>query len=78
MALCQAESEEIETPSLQAADFTYLRLRKDAYPKSARKKIATKVKGLAKVGDVFAFLKHEESPECALHAEELFDATSGS
>ena len=36
VALCQAESEKLETPEVQTADFAYLRLRKEDYSKKAQ------------------------------------------
>jgi uncharacterized protein YecE (DUF72 family) len=71
VALCQAESEALETLNVRTADFSYLRLRKDKYSPKSRKAVAQRVKDLAKQGDVYVFFKHEETPEGALHAEEL-------
>ena len=73
-ALCHAESEEIQTPSVQTADFFYLRLRKDNYfTKSLREQIQRVVE-LGRRGDVFAYFKHEETPESASRAEALLAA----
>jgi uncharacterized protein YecE (DUF72 family) len=74
-ALCQAESEDLETPNVVTADFSYLRLRKPNYSVKARAEIAKKVADLAKKGDVFAYFKHEDTPEGALYAEELLKKT---
>ena len=71
VALCLAESEELETPDVHTADFSYMRMRKEEYSDKARKLLKQKVLSLAQKGEVFAYFKHEESPECALHAEEL-------
>jgi uncharacterized protein YecE (DUF72 family) len=71
VALCQAESDDIETPDVVTADFSYLRLRKPNYSVKARGEIAKKVAGLAEKGEVFAYFKHEETPEGALYAESL-------
>jgi len=60
------ESERLETPGVQTADFSYLRLRKEGYSVNARKGIAQKVLRLARQGEVFAYFKHEETPEGAL------------
>ena len=76
-ALCLAESEDLETPSVQTADFYYFRLRKDSYSAKVRKTIAQKVLSLAHEGEVFAYFKHEETPEGAFHAEELLRAING-
>jgi uncharacterized protein YecE (DUF72 family) len=70
-ALCQAESESIQTPLVQTADFFYLRLRKENYsPKSLREQIQ-RISDLGRRGEVFAYFKHEDTPEGASHAEAL-------
>lgn len=74
-ALCQAESESLETPPVMTADFCYLRLRKEKYSAPERKALGQRVSALAREGDVFVYLKHEETPEGALQAEELLAAT---
>jgi uncharacterized protein YecE (DUF72 family) len=71
VALCLAESEKLETPDVRTADFFYMRMRKEKYSAKARKSLRRKVLNLAKKGEVFVYFKHEETPECALHAEEL-------
>jgi uncharacterized protein YecE (DUF72 family) len=71
VALCQAESEDLETPAVDTADYSYLRLRKESYSAKARDEISKRVTGLARKGAVFAYFKHEETPEGAAHAEEL-------
>jgi len=72
-ALCVAESEKLETPNVQTADFAYLRLRDPEKLASAkaRKELLGKVEESRSRGDVFAYFKHEDSPEGAIHAEEL-------
>jgi uncharacterized protein YecE (DUF72 family) len=70
-ALCQAESEKLETPNVQTADFTYFRQRKQGYSPKERAELATQAVELAQKGDVFTYFKHEDSPEGALYAEEL-------
>jgi uncharacterized protein YecE (DUF72 family) len=71
IALCRAESEKLETPDVQTADFSYLRLRKDKYSPKARKELAARIARLARQGDVFLYFKHQDTPEGALHAERL-------
>jgi uncharacterized protein YecE (DUF72 family) len=68
VALCLAESEKLETPEVQTADFTYLRLRKPEYSLRA---VQRRVQGLAAKGDVYVYLKHEDTPDGALLAEKL-------
>ena len=70
-ALCQAESEKIETPNVQTASFAYLRLRKEDYSAKARQRLSQLVSSLAGRGDVFVYFKHEETAEGALYAEGL-------
>ena len=74
VALCQAESEKLETPDVQTADFVYLRLRKEDYSARTTKVLTEKVTEHAKKGDVFVYFKHEDTPEGALHAEGLLAA----
>jgi uncharacterized protein YecE (DUF72 family) len=73
-ALCQAESEDIVTPQVSTADFSYLRLRNESYSVKARNEIAERVKNLVQSGDVFTYFKHEETAEGALYAEGLQNA----
>jgi uncharacterized protein YecE (DUF72 family) len=70
-ALCQAESDDLETPNVVTADFSYLRLRKPSYSVKTRGDIAKKVAKLVRKGEVFAFFKHEDTPEGAQYAEAL-------
>jgi uncharacterized protein YecE (DUF72 family) len=74
VALCEAESEKIETPEIATADFRYFRLRKEKYSPAARKAISKKVTDATRNGDVFVYFKHEDTPEGALHAESLLSA----
>lgn len=71
VALCQAESEKLETPDVATADFRYFRLRKDEYSARARKAVKQKVTEAARHGDVYVYFKHEDTPDGALYAEEL-------
>lgn len=71
VALCQAESEKLETPDVATADFHYFRLRKEKYSPRARSAVKEKVREAARHGDVFAYFKHEDTPEGALYAELL-------
>ena len=73
-ALCQAESEKLETPNVQTAGFTYFRLRKQGYSPKERAELAKQAVELAQKGDVFTYFKHEDTPEGALYAEELLAA----
>jgi uncharacterized protein YecE (DUF72 family) len=77
VALCHAESETIQTPSVQTADFFYLRLRKDKYSAKSLKKQTQMIADLGRRGEVFAYFKHEETPEGALRAEKLLKPIDG-
>lgn len=70
-ALCNAESEKLETPDVQTANFAYLRLRKEKYTPKERKALAERIAQLAAKGDVFVYFKHEDTPEGAFQAESL-------
>jgi uncharacterized protein YecE (DUF72 family) len=70
-ALCEAESEKLETPHVRTADFTYFRLRKQSYSAKERSELAKSAHELALSGDVFTYFKHEDTPEGALYAEDL-------
>jgi len=73
-ALCHAESEEIQTPPVQTADFFYLRLRKEKYSAKSLREQIQRVAELARQREVFAYFKHEETPIAASRAEALLDA----
>lgn len=75
-ALCQAESEKIETPAVQTAGFGYLRLRKESYSPKELAQIGSRVREMSAAGDeVFVYFKHEETPEGALCAERLLSTS---
>lgn len=71
VALCRAESEKLETPAVQTAGFSYLRLRKENYSAQEREAVVREATELARHGDVFVYFKHEETPAGALNAETL-------
>ena len=73
-ALCQAESEKLETPNVQTADFCYLRLRKETYTPAEVNAMNSEIATLAQRGDAFVYFKHEETPEGARNAEALLAA----
>jgi len=73
-ALCNAESEKLETPDVQTADFAYLRLRKEEYSAKERKALEERIARLGGNGDAYIYFKHEDTPEGALHAEEVLSA----
>lgn len=71
-ALCVAESEERTTPEVTTADFNYYRFRKPNYPPEERQAMVERIQQHRAAGrDVFAYFKHEETPEGAIYAREL-------
>jgi uncharacterized protein YecE (DUF72 family) len=75
-ALCFAESDELRTPIVVTANFSYYRLRRNEYTQEERQIIAQKLSEGVRVGrNIFAFFKHEERPESALYAEQLLQST---
>lgn len=72
IALCVAEAEKLTVPDVVTAGFAYYRFRQPEYTAQQRREIAEKIGGRrTDVQDVFAYFKHEETPEGALYAEEL-------
>lgn len=73
-ALCVAESEDRDTPDVLTADFAYYRYRQPSYSAEERQKMVARIREhLAEGRDVFAYFKHEESPEGALYAVDVLE-----
>jgi len=71
-ALCVAESEERTTPDIVTADFCYYRYRKPEYTGEERSAMIARLAEHRAAGrDVYAYFKHEETPEGALYAVEV-------
>ena len=70
-ALCVAESDEFETPDVTTAPFSCYRLRKSEYGAAELQQIEVQLTAKATQGDVFAYIKHEDSPKGALQAAAL-------
>ena len=70
-ALCIAESDDLQTPEVATASFSCYRLRKSEYAESALRQIENRLQESAIRGDVFAYFKHEDTPQGALQAEAL-------
>src|SRR5271166_3377014 len=71
-ALCVAETEERTTPDVVTAAFVYYRFRKPSYTREERRgMVAHMGEHLSAGRDVFAYFKHEETPEGALYAVDL-------
>lgn len=79
IALCVAETEERNTPDVVTADYAYYRYRKPSYTTEERKAMVGRIQEhLAAGRDVFAYFKHEETPEGALYAVDVLQAGSTS
>ncbi|HXM24112.1 MAG TPA: DUF72 domain-containing protein [Terriglobales bacterium] len=71
-ALCIAETEERITPDVVTADFCYYRYRKPSYTADERRAMVDRIREhLGQGRNVFAFFKHEETPEGAIYAVEV-------
>jgi uncharacterized protein YecE (DUF72 family) len=71
-ALCFAESDDLRTPIVLTATYSYYRLRRSDYSPEERRAMAGRIaQGLDANREIFAFFKHEEKPESALYAEDL-------
>ena len=79
VALCVAETEERTTPDVVTAPFVYYRFRKPTYTGDERRSMIERIGEHRAAGrDVFAYFKHEETPEGALYAVELLRDAGGS
>jgi uncharacterized protein YecE (DUF72 family) len=71
-ALCVAETEERTTPDVVTADFCYYRYRKSIYAPDERLAMVDRIREHLDQGrNVFAYFKHEETPEGAIYAVEV-------
>lgn len=71
-ALCIAETEERTTPDVTTADFAYYRYRKPEYTAEERAAMLRRMRDHLSAGhDVFAYFKHEETPQGALYAVDV-------
>jgi uncharacterized protein YecE (DUF72 family) len=78
VALCVAETETMNTPEIATAPFVYYRFRKPSYSGEERRSMVERIgKHMADGRDVFAYFKHEETPEGALYAVDLLREVRG-
>ena len=78
MPLCVAETETMTTPDVPTASSVYYRFRKPSYTGEELQSIIDRIQGHLSAGrDVFAYFKHEETPEGAMSAVELLKKVSG-
>lgn len=71
-ALCVAESDDLSTPDVQTAPHRYYRLRRSGgYTDAELNPLAEHFASLAREGDIYVFIKHEDEPTGALNAAYL-------
>ncbi len=76
VAVCVAETETRTTPDVVTADFSYYRFRKPSYtPEERRAMLERTEQHIAAGRIVYAYFKHEETPEGALYAAELLKSS---
>jgi uncharacterized protein YecE (DUF72 family) len=72
VALCVAENETRTTPDVTTAAFAYYRFRKPSYTGDERRSMVERMREHIAAGrDVFAYFKHEETPDGALYAVDM-------
>ena len=73
-----AETEDRVTPDVLTADFCYYRYRKPTYTPEERANMISRIREhLAAGRNVFAYFKHEETPQGALYAAEVLKEIAG-
>jgi uncharacterized protein YecE (DUF72 family) len=72
VALCVAESDDLETPDIVTAPFTCYRFRKSEYSAAQLDTIEKTLRRPSAEGEVFAYFKHEEQPTGAISAVDIF------
>lgn len=78
VALCVAETETRTTPDVVTGAFAYYRFRKPTYTGEERQSMVDRIRQhLTEGRDVFAYFKHEETPDGALYAVDLLRQVSG-
>ena len=77
-ALCVAETEDRITPDVVTASFCYYRHRKPSYTPDERRAMTARIsKHLQQGRDVYAYFKHEETPQGAIYAVEVLREVAG-
>jgi len=71
VALCIAESDDLAVPEVFTANFAYYRLRKSEYADKEIDEVEQRLRAAAQDHEVYAFLKHEETPDGAMNARKL-------
>jgi uncharacterized protein YecE (DUF72 family) len=74
VALCIAESDELETPQHRTADFLCYRLRRSHYSEAGLQDLARRFAQDAEQSDVYAYFMHEDAPDGPLRARAVLEA----
>ena len=73
-----AETETLTTPDIATSPLVYYRFRKPSYTGEERRSMIDRIGQHVAAGrDVFAYFKHEETPEGVLYAVELLREIGG-
>jgi uncharacterized protein YecE (DUF72 family) len=72
-ALCIAESDDLTTPEEYTAPFSCYRFRRSGYSELDLIAIRARLKARTEQGDVFAYFKHEDTPDGALRAARVLE-----
>jgi uncharacterized protein YecE (DUF72 family) len=77
-ALCIAETDDKDPPEVLTADFTYLRLRREAYTDKQLSAWNDRIEAWLSQGvDVFVYFKHEDAGKAPAYANRLLGKKSG-
>lgn len=71
VALCVAESDELQTPDIKTAPFACYRFRRSGYSAAQLDSIESILRQRSAEGEVFAYFKHEEEPTGPLRAAQI-------
>jgi uncharacterized protein YecE (DUF72 family) len=74
VALCIAQSDELETPQRRTADFLCYRLRRSHYSETGLQDLARRFAQDAEQSDVYAYFMHEDAPDGPLRARAVLEA----
>jgi len=74
VALCLAESDDLQAPDRRTADFSCYRLRRSRYDSTDIERLTARFASDAQRGDVYAYFMHEEQPDGPLRARTVLEA----
>ncbi len=74
VAVCIAESDELQTPPRRTAEFTCYRLRRSTYSEADLSRIARQLTADATRGNVYAYFMHEDAPDGPLRARAVLES----